>query len=59
MVGPKDKSQPPKSGAMIQTREEVLMNTSVVQSQPPKSGAMIQTSGRTPEMLLLKQVSTP
>ena len=36
-------SQPPKSGAMIQTLARVSMRAMDLQSQPPKSGAMIQT----------------
>ena len=37
-------SQPPKSGAMIQTEDTYFVVSALyIQSQPPKSGAMIQT----------------
>ena len=37
-------SQPPKSGAMIQTKVRICgLETFGLLSQPPKSGAMIQT----------------
>ena len=43
-MGDKTKSQPPKSGAMIQTAAYEVDDDGHIKSQPPKSGAMIQTS---------------
>ena len=52
-------SQPPKSGAMIQTFGGLLKPMAKAMSQPPKSGAMIQTNEIDYDIEGLINVSTP
>ena len=53
-------SQPPKSGAMIQTKtKKAEPKEEFNLSQPPKSGAMIQTKVNSKRVYVVESVSTP